>query len=226
MTFKILYFIGLVALLAVTAPAQERFVKPVDEAKMDASFAAFRTKLISAAERRDSAFILKIIDPNIKLSFGGDEGIEDFHRMWKIEDKNSVFWAEFLPVIKNGGSFVRDGKKRLNLFYAPYSFSSFPDDLETFEYALIIGKGVNLRNKPSMDGAVVGTLSYTVVKPHYDPEGSDNDKTSPTAWVRVETLGGKTGYVSAQYVRSPIDYRAGFEKKRGAWQMVTFIAGD
>ena len=38
----------------ITVAAQERFVKPVDEAKKDASFLAFRTKLIAAAKRRDA----------------------------------------------------------------------------------------------------------------------------------------------------------------------------
>lgn len=32
--------------------------------------------------------------------------------------------------------------------------------------------------------------------------------------------------ISAAEKRSPIDYRAGFEKKRGVWKMVTFVAGD
>ncbi len=39
-------------------------------------------------------------------------------------------------------------------------------------------------------------------------------------------LGGKKGYVSVKFVRSPIDYRACFEKKNGKWKMNTFVAGD
>ena len=70
---------------------QERYVKPVDEANMDASFAAFRGKLIAAAARRDSKYIMSILDPKIHLSFGGHAGIKDFKAMWKIETKNSEF---------------------------------------------------------------------------------------------------------------------------------------
>jgi hypothetical protein len=70
--------------------------------------------LIAAAERKDANFIHSILDPKIELSFGGDSGIPTFKRMWKIESKNTKFWAEFLPVIKNGGTFDRvDGKRRV-----------------------------------------------------------------------------------------------------------------
>ena len=114
-----------------SAAPQERYLLPVDDAKKDPSFFAFREKLIAAAERRDAAFILSILDPKIELSFGGDAGIADFKRIWKITSKASEFWNEFLPVIKNGGSFSGQGSERG--FFAPYTFSDFPEDLDAFE---------------------------------------------------------------------------------------------
>ncbi len=213
---------AVVIMIATIASAQERYVKPVDEAKLDPSFVAFRAKLISAAERKDAAYILKIIDPNIKLSFGGDAGAATFKSMWRINEKDTRFWLNFLPVIKNGGRFVRENGKRMNLFYAPYSFNGFPDDLDAFEYAMIFGTNVNLRKSPSIDGEIVAKLSYNIVKPEY----VDSEPNARPTWVKLDTLGGLTGYVHVDYVRSPIDYRAGFEKKRGVWKMATFIAGD
>lgn len=219
-------FAGLMlAVIAVSAFAQERFVKPVDEAAEDPSFLAFRTKLIAAAERKDAAFILNILDPKINLSFGGDEGIADFKRIWKINAKTSPFWKEFLPVIKNGGSFFRDGTKRTNLFYAPYSFQSFPDDLDAFENHVIFGSDVNLRKEPDMKSEVIAKLSYNIVQ--IEPETvPKSGKSEYQGWVLIKTLGGLKGFVKQEFVRSPIDYRAGFEKKRGVWKMVAFIAGD
>src|SRR5688572_14099050 len=96
---KIMMCFLLVAAFACIGLGQERFVKPVDEAAQDASFLEFRTKLIEAAERKDAVFILSILDPKINLSFGGDAGIADFKRIWKINSKNSQFWDEFLTVI-------------------------------------------------------------------------------------------------------------------------------
>ena len=201
-----------------SAVAQERYVLPVDEAKKDPSFLAFREKLIAAAEKQDAAFILGILDPKIELSFGGDAGIADFKRVWKITAKDSAFWNEFLLVIRNGGSFSGQGSERG--FFAPYTFSNFPEDLDAFEHRVIFGSNVNLRERPDMSAPVVASLSYNVVKVLTEnPGGKD-------AWEKVETLGGKVGYVKAEFARSPVDYRAGFMKRRGIWKLTVFIAGD
>jgi hypothetical protein len=226
LTFLLLFF----ALACSFTAAQERYVKPVDEAAKDASFLAFRTKLIAATERRDLNYIVSILDPQIKLSFGGDGGIADFKKMWKISAKNSTFWDEFLRVIKNGGAFDGKGKNKYSSFIAPYTFSSWPDDIDGFEYVAIFGSDVNLRERPSENAKIVDKLSYNVVSPNN--EESIKVKNGPGegdwvyTWMKVKTLGGKSGFVKAQYVRSHIDYRAGFTKKRGIWKMDYFVAGD
>ncbi|MEJ7848619.1 MAG: SH3 domain-containing protein [Pyrinomonadaceae bacterium] len=207
-----------------TVFSQERYVKPVDEGKSDASFHAFRAKLISAAEGRDAKYIISIIDPKIMLSFGDSAGMADFKRIWKIEKADSKFWDEFLRVIRNGGSFsVEEGQKK---FWAPYTFMPFPDDLDPFDHDAIFGSNVNLREKPSASAAVISSLSYNIVKVDYQNSVKQKNSENEYDWLKVETLGGKRGFVKAEYVRSPIDYRAGFAKKRGAWKMIVFIAGD
>ncbi|MEQ1603527.1 MAG: SH3 domain-containing protein [Pyrinomonadaceae bacterium] len=208
--------------LSLSVFAQEKFVKPVDEAAKDASFLAFRTKLISAAERRDINFILSIVDPKIKNGFGGDDGIAAFKRQWKITSKKSEFWKEFLVVVKNGGAFEKGGTSS---FMAPYTFSSWPDDVDGFEYHVIFGNNVNLRREPDMTAEIVGKLSYNVVK--IEPETvPKSGKSEYPDWWQVTTLGGLTGYVKREFVRSHIDYRAGFVKKRGVWKLDFFLAGD
>ncbi len=206
----------------VSFSAQERYVKPVDEAKTDASFLAFRTKLIEAAKKRDAKYILSIIDPDIKNSFGGNDGIEEFKDWWKINNSKSEFWNEFLPVITNGGTFFKEGKTKI--FFAPYSFNAFPDDLDAFKYSVIFGNNVNLRSKADIKSPVVASLSYNIVETLNSVMSKENAE--KVSWYEIKTLGGKTGFVSAEYVRSPIDYRAGFEKIKGKWKMTVFIAGD
>ncbi len=213
-----------VLVFALAAAGQERFVRPVDEAAKDRSFLAFRTRLVAAAERKDAKFIYSIIDPDIKISFGIENGAANFRKLWKPEAKDSKFWEEFLPVIKNGGAFQADVGNKYDLFAAPFSYSSWPDGIDSFDHQLIFGSNVNLREGPSMDAKVIGQLSYNIVKTVQDPDAAMSDERPE--WVKVETLGGITGYVSGQYVRSPIDYRAGFEKKRGQWKMTFFVAGD
>lgn len=211
----------LVTILALTAFSQERYVKPVDDAAKDASFLAFRKKLIAAAERKDIKYLLSIVDPKIKNGFGGQDGIANFKRDWKLTTKNSRFWKEFLPVIKNGGSFDNNGRS----FMAPYTFSSWPDDIDGFEYQVIFGSSVNLRKSPDLKGDVIARLSYNVVQVEYETLPKSGRSEHP-GWLQVKTLGGLSGYVSEEFVRSHIDYRAGFSKKRGVWKMDFFLAGD
>lgn len=230
MKTRLLFSIVLLLITVPLAIGQERYVRPVDEAKDDPSFLAFRTKLIAAAERRDVKHILTVLDPKIELSFGGHSGIADFKSLWKINSRQSKFWEEFLAVMKNGGSFTGEGRNRRTSFAAPYTYTVWPDDLDAFEHHVIFGTDVNLREQPSTDAKVIDKLSYNVVK--FDDQLSTRQKTGAGEedwefdWYRVETLGGKKGFVKAEFVRSPIDYRAGFERKRGVWKMTFFIAGD
>lgn len=198
---------------------------PADEAKMEPSFLAFRTKLIAAAERKDAKYILSIVDPNISNGFGGRDGIANFKKDWKIESKNSEFWAEFLPVIKNGGHFIGEGNNRLSLFAAPYTYYGFPDDLDGVPNFAIFGSEVNLRKAPSVGSEVVAKLSYNIVELIEDAASTAEDQRK-SGWYKVKTLGGLTGYVKSEFVRADIDYRAGFAKKRGVWKMTFFLAGD
>ena len=171
---------------------------------------------------RDAKYILSIVDRDIKNSFGGNDGIEEFKKRWKINGSKSEFWDEFLPVITNGGKFIKEGTNKL--FFAPYSFNSFPDDLDAFSYSVIFGNNVNLRSKADAVSPVVSSLSYNIVE--IVEAVKEKENAEKVLWYEVKTLGGKRGFVKAEFVRSPIDYRAGFEKKNGKWKMTAFIAGD
>ena len=115
-SFAVLFW---VVMLVVSGIGQERFLKPVDEAAEDASFLAFRTKLIAAVEKKDSRYILSMVDPKIRNGFGDRNGIAWFRRDWKLDRHDSEFWPKFGWVIRNGGSFTGEGDKRTNSFAAP-----------------------------------------------------------------------------------------------------------
>lgn len=223
MKIKVICTFCWLILFSLSVSAQERFVKPVDEAGKDTSFVQFREKLINAVKKRDSKFVLSIVDKNIKNSFGGNDGIVEFRKQWKITNPKSEFWKEFLTVLTSGGTF---DKRRRNAFYAPYLFTTFPDDIDQFEYQAIFGNNVNLREKPDLNAPIVASLSYNVVKIDYQNSIRSPKNDEEVLWLKIETLGGKKGFVKPEYVRSSIDYRAGFEKKNGKWMMVFFLAGD
>jgi hypothetical protein len=45
-------------------------------------------------------------------------------------------------------------------------------------------------------------------------------------WVRVRLDGGREGFVSARLIRTPLDDRAFFLRRNGAWRLITFVRGD
>ena len=209
---------ALALIFSFAAAAQERYLKPVDEGTSDAQLKAYRGQLIKAAEKRNAVALFTLVDSDIMLSFGGAKGIIELRKMWDPENKDSDLWPTLLAVLRNGGTFDRsDGKPRPTTFYAPYTYSLWPADLDSYEYAAIFGKDVNLREGPSETAKVKTRLSYNLVK---------TDSDAGSEWIKVRTLGGLTGYVNSEFIRSPLNYRAVFEKKGRAWKMTAFIAGD
>ncbi len=174
---------------------KERQIFPVDEAKKDASFNVFRGKLISAVKNKDKKFLLGILDRDVKGSFGGDSGIEDFKKLWKIDSPQSDLWNELLFVLANGGKFIKAKKE----FCGPFSFTNFPEDLDSFQYQMIFGNNVNLRAQPDSTAKVVAQLSYNVVKVDYENSVPDKRRENEYSWLKIETLGGKKGFVSHEY---------------------------
>jgi hypothetical protein len=224
---KPIVFILLILILGICSniyAQKERFLLPVDEGKRDESFNIFRENLINAVKRKDKNHLIGVLDPNISLSFGGDAGIKDFKKYWEIDKSTTKIWDELLPVLTNGGKFSYDGGKKI--FCAPYSFTDFPDDLDAFEYQVIFGNNVRLRLRPDLSSRILTKLSYNIVKIDYEQSITDGNDEPNYIWYKIETLGGMKGFVSADYVRSPIDYRACFAKKGGKWKMTDFIAGD
>ena len=198
-------------------------LKPVDEGAKDASFAAFRKKLLEAVRRRDSEFVLGVVHPGIRNTFGMDDGLRLFREKWQPERADSALWAELETILTAGGKFRIDrGSKR---FWAPYAYAAewpkgFDDPFSA--HSAIMGKDVRLRAAPRADAAVVALLTYNIVETLGEPV----DDRKGGKWVKVCASTGLEGYVAGQYVRHPLDYRAAFTKIDGRWMMTALVAGD
>jgi hypothetical protein len=203
----------LVALLASAAGA-EPILRPVDEARKNASFDSFRNELRAAIARRDADAVLAVADSSIKIGFGGDDGIEAFEREWKPRGPSSRLWKELGATLALGGTFDGEGA-----FVAPYVFSRWPEKVDSFEHLAVTGSGVRVRARPA--GRVIGRLSYAIVR-----RGQNADPSDGSEWTEVRLANGRTGYVASAYLRSPVGYRASFQKKRGSWRLTMFLAGD
>ncbi len=208
-----LLMVGFLTALALAAPLGK--LMPVDEAPKNPSFLAFRTRLLEIVKRQDAAALEPIIDPHITYTYGGGEpGWKGFRQYWKLDQPGSELWPLLEHVLNHGGGFQKDGS-----FAAPYVTAIWPDDLEPYGYGAIMGEHVRVRARPAADAPVVGELSYDLVV-------VDRKKRWTKGWVPVQLAGGGTGYVSARYFSSPVDYRAYFSQKSGQWRMTVFVAGD
>ena len=210
----------MIVMLTLPATAKAHKLYPVDEGSKDPSFKAFRNQLIEAVKERNTRFLLRVLHPKIRLSFGGDAGAKDFVKLWKPDSKDSELWNELSTILSLGGTFSTSEGKRT--FWAPYTFSTFPDDLDAFEYAPITAENVRVRSQPKTTARIVTFLSYDIVKATFPNESNQEDP----GWVKVIVPDGRNGYVASRYVRSPIDYRLCFERVRGKWLITAFIAGD
>ena len=201
-------------LLTATLAAAPPQLLPVDEAPKRPEFFSFRAQLQRAIAVRDTAALLAAVDPNIKNSFGGNDGIDEFKTMWKVGQPDSEIWDELGTVLSMGGSFTGE-----HTFVAPYVFSRWPESLDSFEHIAVVGANVRVRSEPRPDASPIDSVSFVILPVANDARVTDD------AWraVKVES---RIGFVSSRFARSPIDYRAIFSSQGGQWRLVTFVAGD
>lgn len=212
---KLLLLLALfLTLIAPSSVLAQQTLKPVDQAINQPDFFTFRARLQSALARRDAEAVLAVVHKDIKNSFGGNDGIEEFKKAWDIDKPDSKLWETLATVLALGGIFEPDGS-----FTAPYVYTQWPDAIDSFDHMAVTGSGVRVRVEPNTTALTLATLSFTIVECL-----PDNDPDKP--WVAIRLPGGKTGYIDRRYVRSSIDYRASFSRIDGRWQLTYFLAGD
>jgi hypothetical protein len=203
--------------------------RPFDEGPHDKSFVAFRRKLIRIVDAHDLKALQRYFHKNIRFGFGGGIGrIEAVKAM----QGDPARWRALARVLRGGGRFQRTkwqcrSKKGtvpcvLPGFIAPYTYYAMPPKgRDAHEIMVITGSGVNVRAAPNPKARVVARLSHRIVTVPKKPSTKRSE-----SWVEIELPHGKRGFVSRRYAVSPIDYRAGFVKEDGRWQMTFFLAGD
>lgn len=183
----------------------------VDEAASDPSFVAYRDRLLAAVRASDAKSVVALADPKVRTSFGDDGGRASLE---KLLARPGMF-DELERLLTLGGSF--QGESRLS-FWAPYVYSTYPDKHDPFTTVAILGDSVPLRASADSSAPVLATLSHNIVE-------RVSSATGDQAWTEVKT-GQHAGFVESKFVRSPIDYRAGFNKTAAGWQMTALVAGD
>jgi hypothetical protein len=185
-------------------------LQPVDEGPSNPDFFKYRAQLRIAVERRDVDALIEASDPGIRLGFDASGGADALRTLFAGRPES---WDELRTVLARGGRFTSSTS-----FSAPYVYSNWPERLDSFECAAIIGTNVRLRSEPRLDASIVTSVSYSIVR-LLEPAGDQ-------LWSQVQLGDGRRGYMWHAYVRRPVDHRALFNLVGGRWRMTAFVAGD
>jgi hypothetical protein len=187
-------------------------LSPVDQANEVKGLIEFRDELITNIKERNIDFLYKYFDEQGKWDFGGTTK-EQILESWDEES-----WLELQKAVLLGGAFFDEEK---TLFISPYTFMLFPDEFEdSYEFEVAIKDHVEVYIPKDVDSNLIEILNYTIVKRIYEDDEYDS------YWKKIEMSDGRVGYVIGDSIRSPIDYRIGFEKVKNDWKITFFLAGD
>jgi hypothetical protein len=201
------------AALALAAPSTPSRLPPIDQCAADSDFVAFRAGLARAADRQNVGAIMAALDDKVLVDLGGGYGKAAFAKAWNLDDpKTSRLWAELKTILRLGCARSDD------TWLLPSMFEQIGPEIDTLETYLAIVPESPLRQEPRNDGAVVARLDWDLLALR---EVVDGDR-----WYLVSLRDGRQGYVRADEVRNPLDYRMAVRRDRGAWRITAFVAGD
>ena len=192
---------------------------PRDEA--DAAFRSFRSRVLERLSARDTSFLYGMLAPDIKNSFGGDDSIAGFKRIWRMAENRTDVWEVLSRVLQLGGKMPAD-----SLFIAPYVYAFWPDSIDAFEHVAVVTPNALLREAASASSRAIGTLSHSILKLEEWQNLGELGVPTDSTWARVRLRSGRTGWVQGEAVYSPVDWRAFFIKRNGRWMLQLFVAGD
>lgn len=212
--------------IPAAAPQEPGKIRPVDEGVRSEGFNNFRSALLHAIARRDTQFIMALVDDETRISFGGEGGKDGFRIMWGLGStyESSDLWGVLDMLVRMGGMFDPQDP---GLFVAPYVYAAWPDEIDAFRHAAITGVNVRVRAEPHLQAEVIASLTYEIVAytGTRTPE-ADTVAGMVYPWHEITLDGGQQGWVFGRYVRSPLDFRAGFRRTGDLWKLAFLVAGD
>ncbi len=193
-------------------------ILPVDEAAQDPEFLDFRDRLLTAVRKRDLDAVVAVATEDIKLSFGGGYGRAQFRERLLADDNGAggSYWEELEWALKLGGVFSGEHRRHFCTPYVSCAGSHQCSYCDSYEILVAINDHAPVYAAADATAPVIARLSFDVVT--LVDYGNQ--------WQQVRLADGQTGFVAFPEFRSPIGYRAAFEKREENWRMRLFIAGD
>jgi len=162
-----------------------------------------------------------MLAPEIRNTFGGDDGIAGFRRVWKMDEPNSDVWTALKRVLTMGGRQATDSQ-----FTAPYVYAFWPDSMDAFEHVAVTGDSVRVHDAPAPDSRVLGGAHHSILKFREWRGLPRSGVAADTTWARVVLPNADSGWIRGASVYSPVSWRAMFVWRDGRWLMLLFVAGD
>ena len=195
---------------------------PIDEGTKDASWQAYKTRLLAALEAKNRQALLGAIDPNVDNGPKAPRGVSEFRRRWDLDKDKSPMWDELRKALSLGGAYVK-GDRGQRRFCTPYVAAKWPTTHDPFEFGAITARDVLVKAEPSSESKTLGTVTHMVVKVE-DWEVADKAPAFAQKWTKIR-LRDAPGYVPEEQIRSPIEHMACFSGSGGSWRLTSFTAG-
>lgn len=192
---------------------------PRDEASD--SFRQFRTEALRALARRDTAFLYGMLAPEIRNTFGGDDSVSGFRRIWKMDSQQSDVWTALTRVLTMGGQQSSDSG-----FTAPYVYAFWPESVDAFDYVAVVGDSVRVFDAPVAEARVLGRAANSMLRLVEWRGLPESGVAADTTWAQVQLPDSSRGWIRGTSVYSPVSWRAMFVRRGERWTMVLFVAGD
>lgn len=196
---------------AAAVPISTGRFAPIETCSRLPGVTAFRAALASAVRRRDANALAVLASPQVKVDFGGSSGTAELRRRLMGADGRRL-WRELDRILPLGCAAQQGNLAIPGLFARDFG------DQDPFEIMVVTGARVPLLAAPRSRARALRLLSWVAVRPL---SGDDFQK----PYRRVQ-FGRQTGYVAADKLRSPLDYRLVAGRTRGQWKIDALLAGD
>lgn len=206
----------------VTAAARQSSSPRVAEFREqgdDAEFSRFRARLLAAAESGDVDTLAALTRADISF-FYEPAKLQTVLEFYEVAPGHP--WIALRDALRIG----TDRTENTAVAPATHALGLGPDD------AVVIAGGVRLRASRGEDARVLRTLAKMELVTldqveRYDAELVERSEhpTGATAWARVTTADGQSGYVYARLLRSVENSRFVFRRLDGEWKLASVAAG-
>lgn len=203
-----------IALVSTAAEAFPPKLPPVDQCSSEPGFTAFRNRLRDVVARRDGPALLAMVAPNVTVTFGGSQGPKAFAEAWGLDrPASSEVWPLLKKILKLGCAASDEGFAipSLTLQFEP------EDEEDIFDKFVVISPGAILRSGPDPGSKPVAMLAWDVVKAIDQSRGAET---------QVILQDGRRGWIAADDLYNPADYRMFLQKHGGKWEIAALVAGD